>query len=76
MISKRELERRVAALEERCELLDSRCKDLLRMLLFLAKEARVLDPGLCERSMWRVWGKDKRILTDEGEETETVGECY
>ena len=51
MITKRELERRVAALEERCELLDSRCKDLLRMLLFLAKEARVLDPGLCERSM-------------------------
>ena len=51
MITKRELERRVAALEERCELLEGRYKDLFRMVLFLAKEARVLDPGLCERSM-------------------------
>ena len=51
MITKRKLRQRIVALEERCDLLDSRCKDLLRMVLFLAKEARVLDPGLCERSM-------------------------
>ena len=51
MITKRKLQQRIVALEERCDLLDSRCKDLLRMVLFLAKEARVLDPGLCERSM-------------------------
>lgn len=51
MINKRKLQQRIVALEERCDLLDNRCKDLLRMVLFLAKEARVLDPGLCERSM-------------------------
>ena len=51
MITKRELKRQVASLEERCELLEGRYKDLFRMVLFLAKEARVLDPGLCERSM-------------------------
>lgn len=51
MITKRKLERRVAALESRCGLLEERYKDLFQMLLFLAKEARVLDPGLCERSM-------------------------
>ena len=48
---RKELERRIAALEEKSELLDSRCKDLMRMILFVAKEARVLDPGLVERSM-------------------------
>lgn len=51
MITKRKLKRQVASLEERCELLEGRYKDLFRMVLFLAKEARVLDPGLCERSM-------------------------
>jgi hypothetical protein len=51
MIAKRKLHQRIVALEERCDLLDSRCKDLLRMVLFLAKEARELDPGLCEKSM-------------------------
>lgn len=51
MITKRKLERRIAALESRCELLEERYKDLFQMLLFLAKEARVLDLGLCERSM-------------------------
>lgn len=51
MITKRKLERRIAALESRCELLEDWYKDLFQMLLFLAKEARVLDPGLCERSM-------------------------
>lgn len=51
MITKRKLQQRIVTLEERCDLLDSRCKELLRMVLFLAKEARVQDPGLCERSM-------------------------
>ena len=51
MITKRKLQQRIVVLEERCDLLDSRSNDLLRMVLFLAKEARVLDPGLCERSM-------------------------
>ena len=48
---RKELERRVSVLEEKSVLLDSRCKDLMRMILFIAKEARVLDPGLVERSM-------------------------
>lgn len=48
---RKELERRIAVLEEKSELLDSRCKDLMRMILFIAKEARILDPGLVERSM-------------------------
>lgn len=48
---RKELERRIAVLEEKSELLDSRCKDLMRMILFVAKEARVLDPGLVERSL-------------------------
>lgn len=48
---RKELERRVAVLEVKSELLDSRCKDLMRMILFIAKEARVLDPGLVERSI-------------------------
>lgn len=46
-----QLQRQCAALEERCACLDGRVKDLMRMVLFLAKEARVLDPGLCERSL-------------------------
>lgn len=59
MITKRKLERWVAALESRCEQLEDRYKDLFQMLLFLAKEARVLDdPGLCERSMQSLDGKD------------------
>ncbi len=48
---RKELERRVSVLEEKSVLLDSRCKDLMRMILFIAKEARVLDPGLVERSI-------------------------
>ena len=48
---RKELERRVAVLEEKSELLDSRCKDLMRMILFIAKEARILDPGLLERCL-------------------------
>ena len=48
---RKELERRIAVLEEKSKLLDSRCKDLMRMILFIAKEARGLDPGLVERSM-------------------------
>jgi hypothetical protein len=48
---RKELERRVSVLEDKEKLLDARCKDLFRMVLFVAKEARVLDPGLVERSM-------------------------
>lgn len=48
---RKELEHRIAVLEEKSELLDSRCKDLMRMILLIAKEARVLDPGLVDRSM-------------------------
>ena len=48
---RKELERRVSVLEEKSVLLDSRCKDLMRMTLFIAKEARVLDPGLVDRSL-------------------------
>lgn len=44
MITKRKLERRVAELEERY-------KDLFSMVLFLAKETKVLDERLCERSL-------------------------
>ena len=45
------LTEQVENLEADVELLDSRCKDLLRLVLMIAKEARVLDPGLCERSL-------------------------
>ena len=48
---RKELERRVSVLEDKEKLLDTRCKDLMRMILFIAKEARVLDPGLVESSM-------------------------
>lgn len=61
MITKRELKRQVAALEERCELLEGQYNDLFRMVLFLAKEARVLDPGLCERSMESLGSRKKKF---------------
>lgn len=54
---RKELERRVAILEEQTELLDARCKDLLRMVLMVAKEARVLDPGVVDRSLESLRGK-------------------
>ncbi len=36
---------------ERLALLESRVKELWQLLLYFAKEAGVLDPGLADRSM-------------------------
>ena len=38
---------------ERLALLESRVKELWQLLLYLVKEAGVLDPGLADRSMKR-----------------------
>ena len=43
---------------ERLALLESRMKELWQLLLYFAKEADVLDPGLADRSM-------KSLLKDE-----------
>ncbi len=56
---RKELKRRMAVLEDKNELLDARCKDLLRMV---AKEARVLDAGVVERSLESVGRKEKDNL--------------
>ena len=43
---------------ERLALLESRVKELWQLLLYFAKEADILDPGLADRSM-------KSLLKDE-----------
>ena len=54
----RELEERIDSLEKRTSLLESRCKELIQMLLYVCKETHVLDPSLVNRSLESL----KRIL--------------
>ena len=53
-----ELEERIDSLEKRTSLLESRCKELIQMLLYVCKETHVLDPSLVNRSLESL----KRIL--------------
>ena len=58
----RELEERIVSLEKRTSLLESRCKELLQMLLYVCKETYVLDSGLVNRSLKSLrqseWGRE------------------
>lgn len=36
---------------ERVDILEQRTKDLIRIILYMAKQTRVLDPGLCDRCL-------------------------
>ena len=54
----RDLEERIDSLEKRTSLLESRCKELIQMLLYVCKETQVLDPSLVNRSLESL----KRIL--------------
>lgn len=55
------LTERVDDLEADVDLLDRRCKDLLRMVLMVAKEARGLDPGVVDRSLESLREKNSDI---------------
>ena len=43
--------RKVKELEKRIETLEARNKDLLGLILYISKEARVLDAGVVQRSL-------------------------